>query len=196
MHEYNSLDLNWYLQLGITAFAVFFGLIFLVKNTASKYFFVEGDDDARFDSHSQSSSSSSSSCQSESVVSPSSSSMPGLVATSDSCVVCGSLTKKHCSRCKVVRYCSESCQKSHWLSGHKAKCEEFRLSCKSSLQGRRNSTGLALVPGTGISTQSKKILYPYEKFVELFNWQKPGFPPCGLLNCGNRLCLWLLYCTN
>ncbi|XP_024996114.1 ubiquitin carboxyl-terminal hydrolase 18-like [Cynara cardunculus var. scolymus] len=182
MHEYNPLDLNWYLQLGITAFAVFFGLIYLVKNTASKYFFVEGDDDPRFDSHSQSSSSSS---QSDTVVSPSSSSMPGLVATSDSCVVCGSLTKKYCSRCKVVRYCSESCQKSHWLSGHKEKCEEFRLSCKSSLQGRRNSTAVALVPGTGISTQLKKILFPYEKFVELFNWQKQGFPPCGLLNCGN-----------
>lgn len=182
MHEYNSLDLNWYLQLGITAFAVFFGLIYLVKNTASKYFFVEGDDDPRFDSHSQSCSSSS---PSVTVVSPSSSSMPGLVATSDSCVVCGSLTKKYCSRCKVVRYCSESCQKSHWLSGHKEKCEEFRLSSKSSLQGRRNSTAVALVPVTGISTQSKKILFPYEKFVELFNWQKQGFPPCGLLNCGN-----------
>ncbi|KAI3692414.1 hypothetical protein L6452_32229 [Arctium lappa] len=182
MHEYNPLDLNWYLQLGITAFAVFFGLIYLVKNTASKYFFVEGDDDPRFDSRSQSCSSSS---PSDTVVSPSSSSMPGLVATSDSCAVCGSLTKKYCSRCKVVRYCSESCQKSHWHSGHKEKCEEFRLSSKSSLQGRRNSTAVALVPGTGISTQSKKILFPYEKFVELFNWQNQGFPPCGLLNCGN-----------
>lgn len=22
--------------------------------------------------------------------------------------------------------------------------------------------------------------------MKLFNWNKPGFPPCGLLNCGNR----------
>lgn len=184
MHENNSLDLNWYLQFGITAFAVLFGLIYLVKNTASKYFVVDGDDDARFDSHSQSSSSPAAS--SDSVVSPSSSSsMPGFVTTSDPCVVCGSLTKKHCSRCKGVRYCSESCQRSHWFSGHKEKCEEIRLSCKSSLQGRRNPTTVSLVPGTGNSTQSKKILFPYDKFVELFNWRKQGFPPCGLLNCGN-----------
>lgn len=102
MHEYNSLDLNWYLKFGITAFAVLFGLIYLVKNTAAKYFVVDGDDDARFDSHSQSSSPTASS---DSIVSPSSSSsMPGIVAISDSCVVCGSLTKKYCSRCKGVRY--------------------------------------------------------------------------------------------
>ncbi|KAI8010769.1 CHD3-type chromatin-remodeling factor PICKLE [Camellia lanceoleosa] len=30
-----------------------------------------------------------------------------------------------------------------------------------------------------------QILFPYEDFVELFNWDKRGFPPCGLLNCGN-----------
>ncbi|KAL7600718.1 hypothetical protein Lser_V15G22641 [Lactuca serriola] len=183
MHEYNSLDLNWYLKFGITAFAVLFGLIYLVKNTAAKYFVVDGDDDARFDSHSQSSSPTASS---DSIVSPSSSSsMPGIVAISDSCVVCGSLTKKYCSRCKGVRYCSESCQRSHWFSGHKEKCEEIRLSSKSSLQGRRNPTGITLVSSTGNSTQIKKILFPYDKFVELFNWKKQGFPPCGLLNCGN-----------
>lgn len=182
MHEYNSLDLNWYLQFGITAFAVLFVLIYLVKNTASKYFVVDGDDDARFDSHSQSSSPTASS---DSVVSPSSSSMPGFVTTNDSCAVCGSLTKKHCSRCKGVRYCSEACQRSHWFSGHKDKCEDIRLSCKSSLQGRRNSTAVSLNSGTASSTQLKKILFPYDKFVELFNWKKQGFPPCGLLNCGN-----------
>ncbi|KAL4577792.1 hypothetical protein LXL04_013906 [Taraxacum kok-saghyz] len=101
MHEYNSLDLNRYLQFGIITFAILFGLILLVKNTASKYFVVDGDDDARFDSHPQSSSPA---APSDSGVSPSSSSMPGIVATSDLCVVCGSLTKKHCSRCKGVRY--------------------------------------------------------------------------------------------
>lgn len=158
MHEYNSLDLNWYLKFGITAFAVLFGLIYLVKNTAAKYFVVDGDDDARFDSHSQSSSPTASS---DSIVSPSSSSsMPGIVAISDSCVVCGSLTKKYCSRCKGVRYCSESCQRSHWFSGHKEKCEEIRLSSKSSLQGRRNPTGITLVSSTGNSTQIKRFFSP------------------------------------
>lgn len=114
----------------------------------------------------------------------------------------------------ILSFSSESCQKSHWKSGHKEKCEEFRLSGKSSLQGRRNST--AVVPGIGNSTQIKKvqvyfcifwsklisiygvlifiwiyiflfqILFPYDQFVELFNWDSQGFPPCGLLNCGNR----------
>ncbi|KAI3703656.1 hypothetical protein L1987_73848 [Smallanthus sonchifolius] len=175
MREYNSVDLNWYLRVGITAFAIIVGLIYLVKNTAAKCFFVD-DDDSRFDSSSRSSTPSS-----DVVLSPSSS-MPGLVSTGDSCVVCDRLTKKQCSRCKVVRYCSESCQKSHWKSGHKEKCDEYRLSCKSNLQGRRNS---AAVSGTGNSTQIKKILFPYDQFVELFNWNSRGFPPCGLLNCGN-----------
>lgn len=185
MHEYNSLDLNWYLRVGFTAFAFIVGLIYLVKNTLAKYFVVDGDEDHRFGSHSQSSSSSSSSAApADTIVSPSSSSMPGIVATGDSCVVCGSFTTKQCARCKVVRYCSASCQRSHWKE-HKEQCEEFRLSFKSSLQGRKNSTVTALVPGTGSSTQIKKILYPYDKFVELFNWKNQGFPPCGLLNCGN-----------
>ncbi|XP_076930097.1 ubiquitin carboxyl-terminal hydrolase 18-like isoform X2 [Bidens hawaiensis] len=92
-------------------------------------------------------------------------SMPGI--SSDSCAVCNRLTTKICSRCKLVRYCSESCQRSHWKNGHKKRCDEFRLS------------------GTGNSTQIKKILFPYDKFVELFNWNSKGFPPCGLMNCGN-----------
>ncbi|CAL5332032.1 unnamed protein product [Camellia sinensis] len=48
--------------------------------------------------------------------------------------------------------------------------------------GRRDSSAVALVPSNGtvnITKQSK------EDFVELFNWDKRGFPPCGLLNCGN-----------
>ncbi|KAK9077773.1 hypothetical protein SSX86_006111 [Deinandra increscens subsp. villosa] len=184
MHEYNSPDLNWYLRVVVTAFAIICGLIYSVKKTAAKYFLVDGEYDSRFDSNSKSLSSSFSHSASDTVVSP----MPGIVATSDSCLVCGNSTKKQCSRCKVVRYCSESCQKSHWKSGHKEKCEEIRLSFKSSLQGRRNSTAVALVPGTSYATQIKKvkiILFPYDKFVELFNWKNQGFPPCGLLNCGN-----------
>ncbi|XP_071730442.1 ubiquitin carboxyl-terminal hydrolase 18-like [Rutidosis leptorrhynchoides] len=176
MHEYNhSLDLNRYLQYGITALAIVFSLIYFIKHTAAKYFVVDGDDHSH--SHSQLSS-----IQSDAV---SSSSMPGLVSTSDSCAVCGSSTTKQCARCKFVKYCSESCQKKHWRLGHNKKCEEFRLSSKSSLQGRRSSTAVALVPGAGTSTQLKKILFPYDKFVELFNWKNRGFPPCGLLNCGN-----------
>lgn len=28
--------------------------------------------------------------------------------------------------------------------------------------------------------------------MKLFNWDKPGFPPCGLLNCGNRFVFTIL----
>lgn len=31
-----------------------------------------------------------------------------------------------------------------------------------------------------------QILFPYDEFLRFFNWEKPGFRPCGLLNCGNR----------
>ncbi|PSS20979.1 Ubiquitin carboxyl-terminal hydrolase [Actinidia chinensis var. chinensis] len=164
------LDLNWFLQFIVTALVIAFGLLHLVKNTASKYFMV----DANFDSLDARK-------------------MPPPAA--DSCVVCGNLTTKQCSGCKLVKYCSEACQRSHWNSGHKTKCKDFKLSGKvnstqsASLQcGRRSSSSVVLVPDSRTSSfikQPKEILFPYEDFVELFNWNKPGFPPCGLLNCGN-----------
>ncbi|CAK9171624.1 unnamed protein product, partial [Ilex paraguariensis] len=90
---------------------------------------------------------------------------------------------------------SEACQRSHWNSGHKTTCKDFKLSGKvnstqsvSVLLGKKSSTAVSLVSANGTSKMlnpSKQILFPYEEFVELFNWKKPGFPPCGLLNCGN-----------
>ncbi|XP_028102577.1 ubiquitin carboxyl-terminal hydrolase 18-like, partial [Camellia sinensis] len=80
---------------------------------------------------------------------------------------------------------SGACQTSHWKSVHKTKCKDFQLSGQ---HGRRDSSAVALVPSSGtinITKQSKEILLPYEDFVELFNWDKRGIPPCGLLNCGN-----------
>ena len=32
-------------------------------------------------------------------------------------------TFNHCSRCKVVTYCSKACQKQHWRGGHKDTCQ-------------------------------------------------------------------------
>ena len=32
-------------------------------------------------------------------------------------------TFNHCSRCKVVSYCSKACQKQHWRGGHKDTCQ-------------------------------------------------------------------------
>ena len=45
-----------------------------------------------------------------------------------SCVHCGTSPERdetfsHCSRCKVMVYCSKTCQKQHWKSGHKDTCQ-------------------------------------------------------------------------
>ncbi|KAA8525814.1 hypothetical protein F0562_007669 [Nyssa sinensis] len=175
------VDLNWFLQFIFTAFIIVLGLLQLVKNTASKYFVV----DANFESSDTASPDGDGRDQK----------MPGVIGTGDACEVCGNLGKKKCSGCKLVRYCSEACQSSHWRFDHKTKCKEFQLTGKvnsmqsASMQhGCKGSTAVALIPAAGTTKplkQSKKILFPYEDFVELFYWDKPGFPPCGLLNCGN-----------
>ena len=35
-------------------------------------------------------------------------------------------TFNHCSRCKVVPYCSKACQVHHWKNGHKKACQDAR----------------------------------------------------------------------
>ena len=46
----------------------------------------------------------------------------------ESCGQCGKReeegeTFSHCSRCKIVTYCSKACQKQHWRGGHKDTCQ-------------------------------------------------------------------------
>lgn len=82
-----TVDLNWFVQFILSSFLIAFGLLHLIKNTASKYFEVdanfEGTD--RNNRHAMSSS------------------LP--VEKDDfSCVVCGNPGTKKCSRCKSVRY--------------------------------------------------------------------------------------------
>ncbi|EXB74929.1 Ubiquitin carboxyl-terminal hydrolase 19 [Morus notabilis] len=183
-----TLDLNWFLQFILTVFIIAVGVLHLVKNTASKYFEV----DANFEgggggAHSDRTP------------------MPGVLVDDCACVVCGNSGPKQCSRCKAVRYCSQKCQQKHWKSGHQNDCKLVVQSSGSVIAGQnalRNSqfkasgcggktfSGVALVPAPGIFKpinikQPKDILFPYDEFVKLFNWDKPGFPPCGLLNCGN-----------
>ncbi|XP_057958289.1 ubiquitin carboxyl-terminal hydrolase 18 [Malania oleifera] len=177
-----SLDLNWFLQFIFTAFVIALVLLHLAKKTASKYFEV----DASFESGG------------DGVVSgDQTNQMPGVSRSGDACVACGNSAKKCCSGCKVVRYCSQSCQVQHWGSGHKTKCKKFQLAGKVNLMESASNHGktffggggnISLVPASGttkIFKQPKKILFPYDEFVELFNWDKLGCPPCGLLNCGN-----------
>ncbi|XP_050364468.1 ubiquitin carboxyl-terminal hydrolase 18-like [Argentina anserina] len=165
-----SVDLNWFLKLILTLFVAAFALLHLVKNTASKYFEVDGNFEA--DRTAQ---------------------MPG-VPNSDNpaCAVCGANGVKKCSRCKAVKYCSEKCQREHWRS-HKTECGAAQNTSSNSRFKppvvRKFFKGIALVPTHGMISkrlkQPKKILFPYDEFVKLFHWEKAGLTPCGLLNCGN-----------
>ncbi|CAL5196524.1 unnamed protein product [Lathyrus oleraceus] len=40
----------------------------------------------------------------------------------DGCAVCGNSCSKKCSRCKAIKYCSQTCQHFDWKSGHKFQC--------------------------------------------------------------------------
>ncbi|KAI3468400.1 hypothetical protein Pfo_025063 [Paulownia fortunei] len=170
-----AADLNWFLQFIVLAFAGAFGLLYLVRNTASRYFVV----DSNFDS-SAADYSSLDSRKRENMAETGG----GASESSDSCAVCGLLTKKQCARCKMVKYCSEACQKSHWNSEHKTKCKDLQSFYKAN-HTKPTSSVVPVGGSSKILKQSNKILFPYEEFVEFFNWDKPGYPPCGLLNCGN-----------
>ncbi|KAL5127351.1 Ubiquitin carboxyl-terminal hydrolase 19 [Glycine soja] len=183
-----SWDLNWFLQLLLSVIVVAIGVHYFVKVTASKYFLV----DANFEGDHHHA--------------LATDAMPGALAAADPlCAVCATPAPKKCSRCKAVRYCSQACQQSHWMSGHKTVCKDFReTSARSSAQngvinrgfkasaaGGKSLSTIALIPGCGAGAisrpikQAKDVLFPYDEFVKFFNWDKPGFPPCGLLNCGN-----------
>ncbi|KAF3575748.1 hypothetical protein DY000_02034344 [Brassica cretica] len=178
MHEVGlTWDLNSFTQLVLTLFLLSFGLLFFVKRTAAKYFEVGGgggsggfDSDLRRDF---------------------------MVPDASECSVCGNLTTKKCSRCKSVRYCSAECQRSDWNAGHKLKCKVVKtttgsspgrrddLSLKASLFGNGSASKTALSPKLSQIIKPGDLLFPYETFVQYFNWDKPGLAPCGLTNCGN-----------
>ncbi|KMS99391.1 hypothetical protein BVRB_2g045140 [Beta vulgaris subsp. vulgaris] len=163
---------NWALQFLITAFILSLGFLYLLRSTASKYFVV----DTNFSSSSTTSYSISSSMA---------------VAAAEPCAVCSQPATKHCAGCKAIKYCSHACQSRHWRSEHRIKCKELQSSSKrKSIQetGGKRHMSIALVPSSGpdkIERVADKVLFPYDEFVKLYNWEKSIFPPCGLLNCGN-----------
>ncbi|XP_021864530.1 ubiquitin carboxyl-terminal hydrolase 18 isoform X2 [Spinacia oleracea] len=153
---------NWLLQFLITVFLLALGFLYLLRSTASKYFVVDANFNSPFCGMAASN--------------------PN-AAAADSCASCGKPASKLCTGCKLVRYCSEICQREHWMSEHKKKCS------KSPQQMvRKRSVSIALVPSSRSDKTQKavdKVLFPYDEFVKLYNWDKSVFPPCGLLNCGN-----------
>nr|XP_024388652.1 ubiquitin carboxyl-terminal hydrolase 19-like isoform X2 [Physcomitrium patens] len=162
------------------------------------------------------------------------------------CIVCLQRTKRRCSRCKAVFYCSRECQERHWHGGHKNDCRIFdssssprssngdnrdvsdSLTPRSSISNTSidesvapllspalspaispaispapthetpmvsHSAPISPQPGSLLKTSSillsdgrrikpKKMLFPYEYFIELFDTDIK-FLPCGLVNCGN-----------
>ncbi|XP_074564362.1 uncharacterized protein LOC141820902 [Curcuma longa] len=198
-----ALDLSSVLQLAIALLLTLSGALLLVKRAASRYFVV----DASFEAGS-----------SPSGYEPKvgmSRSGRGEGGGSDDCSCCGKQGTKKCSRCKRVQYCSVPCQTKHWKTIHMFECKKVKpleiedktdivLSGNGSCRRRKPSglTSISLVPARGtynILQKPKTILFPYDEFVRLFNWENPGFPPCGLLNCGNscfaNVVLQCLACT-
>ncbi|KAL4182054.1 hypothetical protein AMTRI_Chr12g274090 [Amborella trichopoda] len=115
------------------------------------------------------------------------------------CVVCREPSTKKCARCKAA-YCSIDCQTRDWTAGHKSNCkvkgpEDSKVSAnKNDYHQRKSSSQMGIVnnihfmPKHGTSKvfcQPRKVLFHYDEFIDLFNWDNPGLPPCGLLNCGN-----------
>ncbi|KAJ8758803.1 hypothetical protein K2173_000524 [Erythroxylum novogranatense] len=179
-----KVDLNWLLQFVFTIFVIALGLLHLVKNTASKYFEVdagfEGGGRGGGGANGGRAGGNADRSLAEGVVS--------METAEDSCCSnCGKSGKnRKCSRCKSVKYCSSACQTEHWNSGHKTKCRQFGQKTRGVSAG--NFSGVALVPSYGTSKPTKrprKVLFPYEEFLKLYNSEKPCFAPCGLLNCGN-----------
>ncbi|XP_068652589.1 ubiquitin carboxyl-terminal hydrolase 18-like [Aristolochia californica] len=192
-----SFDLSLLLQFVATAVLLLLGLVHLVKSTASRYFVVDG----KFGGDSVED------CRRSQMRSGG----PTATVAGMACIVCGESGGMQCSGCKAVRYCSTVCQSRDWRSGHKNKCRDMKfVDSVNSTKSAKRRTGLVDNP-SGSSPfltargsckelkQPLKVLFPYDEFVKLFNWDNPGFPPCGLLNCGNscfaNVVLQCLACT-
>ncbi|KAJ6828991.1 ubiquitin carboxyl-terminal hydrolase 19-like [Iris pallida] len=184
-----SVDPSSVLQFVLTALAVVFGSLILVRKAASRYFVVD-----------------------DMSIGGASGGSEDRGETADRCAVCGKPAPKKCSGCKREWYCSHECQSKHWGAGHKFKCKRAASSnvvdtgsSENAASRRRKSSGfgpICLVPPRGkcnVLQEPKKILFPYDEFVKLFNWEYRGSPPCGLLNCGNscfaNVVLQCLTCT-
>ncbi|KAL1557411.1 ubiquitinyl hydrolase 1 [Salvia divinorum] len=98
----------------------------------------------------------------------------------DCCGFCGLAKGRRLAGGEMVEYCSANCQCSNIERG--TKCASTKL--PYALTGREVSQ-LSGARSSEINKQSNEILFPYEEFIELFNWEKPGYTPCGLINGGN-----------
>ncbi|KAF6149080.1 hypothetical protein GIB67_018658 [Kingdonia uniflora] len=168
-----SLDPASFFHLIFTALFIVLGLLYLVKNTASNYFEV----DANFDQTNPPSTTTATAVIKPRSRGESEMGHIGGGSVEGECVICGGSGTKRCSGCKTVRYCSARCQSKHWKAGHKLKCKDSS-GCRGKAYSSEGKPSSELV-------KLKKVLFPYEEFVRLYNWGKLELPPCGLVNCGN-----------
>lgn len=87
------MDLNCFLQFVLFALAAALGFLYLVRNTASRYFVVDSNFAATAADFS-----------SDRGVVTMATPAGGGDKVSDACAVCGLRTTKHCARCKMVKY--------------------------------------------------------------------------------------------
>lgn len=66
------------------------------------------------------------------------------------CVVCGCRGNSHCSRCRLVHYCSKHHQLQDWRNGHKLMCEE--------MAGGKEVTNLGHEAGAGLLLRQFEIV--------------------------------------
>ncbi|CAL9063189.1 unnamed protein product [Musa banksii] len=200
-----ELDLSAVLQFAFALLLTLSGALLVVKRAASRYFVVDASFEAGSSGYEPRRSMS---------IGSGDAGGEGAAPAGGACATCGKPGSKKCSGCKRVRYCSQSCQSKHWRADHKFECKQLKSSEPDKVDNvspgnsscrRRKSSGfgsISLVPARGtcnILQEPKKILFPYNEFVKLFNWDNPGFPPCGLVNCGNscfaNVVLQCLACT-
>ena len=56
------------------------------------------------------------------------------------CAACGApQAAQTCTGCRAVRYCDRACQKRHWKSGHKGKCEKLRARAAMAREDKRKA---------------------------------------------------------
>mmetsp|Transcript_4810 Transcript_4810/g.8729 ORF Transcript_4810/g.8729 Transcript_4810/m.8729 type:complete len:466 (+) Transcript_4810:51-1448(+) len=61
------------------------------------------------------------------------------------CYYCGQVATQCCTRCRLVWYCSRRCQRAHWASDHKTRCQFVSKIVCAEKQRHRGDAELALL---------------------------------------------------
>ena len=70
---------------------------------------------------------------------------------------------KRCGRCKVARYCSQQCQRTHWNDGHKSSCQDVL-----DLKHKSGVAKTVAIDEQDVHPFPTCVIYPYATFLALF----------------------------